>query len=387
MIILGDSLLMVKPRICFFIGTEAELIKVFTVIKSMIDRGLDVRIISSGQNNISHSRALHYANGGKIDLILSDESNIKKSALGLLKWFFSTFIKSKRMIKKAFKDMDFKKSIMVVHGDTISTLMGAWIGKALGMSVAHIEAGLRSNNLLHPFPEEINRRITSRYSNYHFAPDIESVENLKKAKGIVINTHYNTIIDSIEASKTMTCETDIVEKLKNADYFVLVLHRQENLANRHLVKKVINIAKEYSKTMNCIFVMHKPTEITLRSMDLYDEVASCETITLIPRTDYFDFTSLLFNCKFVVTDGGSNQEELHYMGKPCMIIRTHTERNHGLGKNAMLYKKDIDLVRKFMKNFDQYSYEPVMAKHPPTAIIADTLSRFIQLGQSNEKKI
>ncbi len=364
---------MKKPTICFFIGTEAELIKVFTVIRKIKDSGLDYRIVSSGQNDISKSRALFYANGGRIDVQLSDERDITKTAWGLVMWFLSTLRRAKTRIQQALPDVDFARSVMVVHGDTVSTVMGAKLGDSLGMRVAHIEAGLRSHHLLHPFPEEINRQLTSRYARVHFAPDDEAEKNLKKAKGAVVNTHYNTIIDSIAASKDMPCQTDLVEELKSTNYFVLVLHRQENLANRALIEKIIKRITAAVKIVPCVFVMHKPTEVTLKAMGLYDSVADNPNITLIPRTDYFDFTVLLHHSKFVISDGGSNQEELFYMGKPCLIIRTHTERSHGLGKNAVLYNNDDQMVTTFIETYERFNQSPVVPALSPTGIIAEYL--------------
>ncbi len=369
---------MKKSAICFFIGTEAELIKIFTVIRELKSGGADCRIISSGQNDISKSRALFYANGGHIDVLLSDEAGITKTAAGLLKWFLSTMKQAKKMIRESLSDIDFSQSVMVVHGDTVSTVMGAKTGKALGMRVAHIEAGLRSHHLLRPFPEEINRQITSRFARIHFAPDDEAEGNLKKARGTVVNTHYNTIIDSIAVAKSMPCQTKRVEELRKTDYFVLVLHRQENLANTALMEKMVRQAEKAAQTLPCVFVMHKPTEMALKAMGLYDAVAGHPGMILLPRTDYFDFTALLSSAKFVISDGGSNQEELYYMGKPCLIIRTHTERSHGLGENALLFNNDDGMVAPFIQNYHHYRREPVTPGVSPTAIISDYLKTMIK---------
>ena len=107
--------------------------------------------------------------------------------MGLFSWYLLTLLRSKKQITEAFYDTDFKQSVMIVHGDTLSTVMGAKVGKALGMRAAHIEAGLRSFRWFSPFPEEFDRVIVSKTADYHFAPGDTPVYNLRKAGGTVIN--------------------------------------------------------------------------------------------------------------------------------------------------------------------------------------------------------
>ena len=189
----------------FFIGTEAELIKVFPLILKAREKNIDYRIIASGQNDISQSRVLKLANKGHIDLELSKEGDIKKTSGGLLKWYIDTRRKADRLIKEQLlQDADTSDICMIVHGDTISTVMGAYIGKRLKIKVAHVEAGLRSHNWLNPFPEEIDRMLVSRVASYHFAPGDEATENLK-GKRNVINTEINTLYDSYKIALQQEC--------------------------------------------------------------------------------------------------------------------------------------------------------------------------------------
>lgn len=367
-----------QKAICFFIGTEAELIKVFTVIKLMKERGIPYCVIASGQNDIEKSHVLFYANEGKIDLCLSQESSIRKNTLGLFKWFFHTLHSSAAKIRKGLPTVDFKNSVMVVHGDTVSTVMGAYLGRKLGMKVAHIEAGLRSHNLLHPFPEEIDRIITSHFSYFHFAPGDLPAQNLTSKKGKIINTRYNTIIDSIAAACDAPCENPFFQKLKDQAFFVLVLHRQENLSNRKLVQQVVEQAEEIATKCHCVFVMHKITELTLKKYSFYKRLAQNPAFTLLPRADYFDFTKFLQYAIFVVTDGGSNQEELYYMGKPCLILRHCTEREEGLGKNAVLFDDAADSMQSFSIHYQDYAIAPTVCSTSPSTIIVDVLERYLE---------
>lgn len=361
-----------KP-IYFFIGTEAELIKVFPVIIECQNAGKTCHIIASGQNDLRKNRISDFIklNGKFIEL--SKETDIKKNAVGLLCWFFRIKKKAPRTMKKYFCIGELKGADLIVHGDTVSTMMGAFVGKKLEMRVCHIEAGLRSHNLLNPFPEEIDRLITSRLAKVHFAPGRLPTENLHKAKGIIINTRYNTILDSLTWSKRMEIKTKAVQEIQGKDYFVFVMHRQENLMNNDFVRQVVKQIKELSREKKCVLILHKITENKLYELGILDKLKKDCHFLLLPRVDYFDFMKLLDGAQYVITDGGSNQEELYYMGKPCLIMRKRTERREGIGKNAVMYAGKIENIKKFGENYKSYKKECLLEKCQPSKIICDVL--------------
>lgn len=358
-------------QIYFFIGTEAELIKLFTIMDNLQQKGIPYKIIASGQNDISKSSVLKAVNGGRIDYQLSDEKDIKKTAAGLLEWYFKTYQKGVKLFKQLFSTD--KNAVIVVHGDTVSTMMGAYLGGRFGLKVAHVEAGLRSHNWFKPFPEEIDRVLTSRKAKLHFAPGKTACENLKKVKGNVVNTVYNTIADSLEYSRKFECKNDIISSVVGKEYFVMVIHRQENLMDKTLLSRLVETMQNKAKETHCVFVLHTITEIALNNLGLMDGLRANPNITLLPRAEYFDFMKLLENALFVITDGGSNQEELSYMGKPCLIIRTHTERQDGIGENAILYGGNLDLIDIFVENYKDYKRDAVKPEFSPTEVIVENL--------------
>lgn len=357
----------------FFIGTEAELIKVFPVIAECQKRGDICHIIASGQNDLKRSRIMQFIklNGKFVEL--SDESSIKKSAVGLFSWFLQTRKTALHMIEKHFQRDELMGQVLVVHGDTVSTFMGATIGKALKMNVCHVEAGLRSHHLFNPFPEEIDRILTSRLARVHFAPGKEAVNNLKNAKGQVVDTVYNTILDSLTISQEMPIMTKGLKEIIQEDYFVFVMHRQENLMNKDFVKQVVNRIASAAEERKCVLILHKITENTLREMGMFEPIEKNSNFILLPRVDYFDFMKLLQGAKFVITDGGSNQEELHYMGKPCLIMRKTTERQEGIGKNAIMYQGNISVITDFVENYKNYEIESLVGNESPSSIICNYL--------------
>lgn len=356
----------------FFIGTEAELIKVFPIIIECKERGLDYRIIASGQNDIVNSRIFKKINCGSVDLELSLESSIKKSAKGLLTWFMQTYSGATKKIRDAFPDVDFASSKIIVHGDTVSTLMGAWLGKKLGMTVCHVEAGLRSHNWFNPFPEEIDRMLTSRCARVHFTPGDEPTNNLKNVKGTVINTQQNTLLDSLQYSFNIPVESDVARFL-DEDYFVFVLHRQENLTQKSFVCDVVDRVYALADKKKCVIILHEITKNAFIKFDLMEKLEKHPNIILQPRVDYFDFMKVLNNAKFVITDGGSNQEELYYMGKPCLIMRKTTERKEGLGINAELYDGDVTKISEMITKYEKMCTAPVTADVSPSEKIVSYL--------------
>lgn len=368
----------------FWVGTVAELIKVFTVIIEAKKRKLPCFIIGTGQNNLIDSDVLKACNDNKLDLLLSDPASIKKSALGLLMWFFKTYGHAKREFKKLLKtgNINTKNTVTIVHGDTVSTLMGALIAKKYGIRLAHVEAGLRSFDLLHPFPEEIDRILTSKRVDYHFCPGVIAENNLYKAKvsGAVINTVYNTIYDGLQFANTRPFNAGLkkeIEKIKGA-YFVFVMHRQENVANTALFTQTIEKIIRTAEKTHCVFILHEITRLALERSGLLKKVSN-EHFTLLPRVEYFDFMKILYGAEFVITDGGSNQEELAYMGKPCLIMRTKTERQDGIGKNAVLCNNDFAVFDTFIEQYASYKQAPMAVPVSPSVCIVGKLQKGIDI--------
>lgn len=360
-----------SKEIFFFIGTEAELIKLFPIIIECRVRKLPYHIIASGQNDISKSRIITETECGRADLELSKESEIKKNAVGLLSWWFKTYGSAIGKIKNCFPTAEFNQSLMIVHGDTVSTYMGACVGKRLGMKVCHVEAGLRSHHMFNPFPEEIDRMLTSRIAQVHFAPGKMATENLSKVKGEVIDTKQNTLLDSLRYSEKMPLKMEL-ENILQDEYFVFVMHRQENLANRGFVKDVLYEIKQVANNKKCVIILHEITKNALINFELMDSLESNENIVMLPRVDYFDFMKLLKCAQFVITDGGSNQEELYYMGKPTLIMRKTTERNEGIDINAKLFGGDVKEIGRFAKEYMKMKTDN-SEEDSPSKIIVDKL--------------
>lgn len=353
-------------KIVFFIGTIAELIKVFPVIREFKLNEIEVKIIFSGQNDIRISDLYQYVQD--FEIIDLSRERITQSPLGLASWFIKTLIKGYNNVSKT--DVLDKNSVVLVHGDTVSTLMGALLGRLRGAQVAHIEAGLRSYNNFQPFPEEITRVIVSKLANIHFCPNDWARNNLHNAKGKKINTEQNTAYDSLQFALKNTPKNTLRLQLKPS-YFVFVLHRQENLLNEDLVRTLIEETIELSKKKKCLFILHAVTKVQLEKYGLLEKITSNKNIITVDRLPYFIMIDSIQHADFIITDGGSNQEESYYLGIPCLLLRNVSERVEGLDQNVVLSYNDKYTIRSFFTKYSQYKKKQIKVSTSPSKIITN----------------
>jgi UDP-N-acetylglucosamine 2-epimerase (non-hydrolysing) len=360
-------------NIYFFIGPESALIKTMPVMKELDERGIKFKIIASGQNDITKSELLKILGINKIDIVLHN-GPIKQSPLGLFFWFMKALVKGSMQLRKEFKNLPEKNTFIILHGDTVSTLMGGLIGRLYGLKVIHLEAGYRSFNFFNPFPEEICRVWVSYLANMHFCPTLEGLSNIRKRKGKKICMGYNTIIDSLNIAVSQDKETDLSKKLAGKKYFIFILHRQENLYNKKLVKILANDLLSFNKEFICVFIMHKFTRIIFERMGLLEQLEKNTNIIVSPRLPYIEFMKLLDKCEFIMTDGGGNQQETFYLGKPCLILRKYIEGNEGVGKNMVLSKHDPKIIKDFFSSYKEYKKERIIPTISPSKIVADYIT-------------
>jgi len=358
--------------IVVWIGTIAELIKLAQVIDRAQKEGLALTPVATGQNNIVSSEwyDLLFPEGVKTWVT---KRPIRQTPWHFLLWTFEALWKSVFVLRRLRKTLspEAGKMKVMVHGDTVSTLIGAIAARLAGAQVLHVEGGLRSFNWLRPFPEEINRVGVSRLASMAFCPGEWACSNLRGLKSIeVVDTHFNTIIDvmDIAKQKNILPSERIPEK-----YFLFVCHRQENLLDQTFLQQLFERIVRQSELLPCVCILHEPAEESFRKYNLLEKLTSAPQITTLPRQNYFEFTSLLRGAEYVVTDGGSNQEECYFLGKACLILRKETERQEGLGHNALLSKKDFALVDSFLADPFHWSKEAPKPELSPSKIIVDAL--------------
>lgn len=140
---------------------------------------------------------------------------------------------------------------------------------------------------------------------------------------------------------------------------------------------MIDYLLETSNTMQLLFILHPPTQEKLESYKFIDLLEEAEKIQLRPRYDYFKFIKLIQKSEFLITDGGSNQEEAYYLGKPTILFRRATERQEGVGANVVISNYDINIIRDFVTRYQEYARPPVQPEKSPTEIIIANLTQFI----------
>lgn len=361
-------------QIYFFIGTEAELMKMYRVIQEAQQRGYDCKIISNGQNDIKNSPYLKKI-GGKIDIDLTRYSASEKKASNYLLWFINTERLGKKVMKQ--EKRKYGNILMIVHGDTLSTLMGSRIACKCGIEYMHVESGFRSYNWFSPFPEEFDRYFSSKYSVMNFCPKTEATEYAAKMfKGKAVNTIYNTGIE-ILYSALATIDKEKQPNPVGEKYFLTAIHRQENLMNAKFMKNTFEKIFEMSKTMKCVFIYHEQTKNALQKFELWDKFNECSNIIKIPRQEYVSFINYVINSEFVMADGCGNQQEFYYLGQPYLIMRTDIEEgSEGLGWNAFCFKGDYSRISEFVKNYQKYKKERVVPEKFPSVIIMDAIDEY-----------
>lgn len=363
---------MANNRLWVLIGTEAELIKMFPVLLRLSSRGISYAIISSGQNDIDKNQIFIDFQLRRPDIYLSKYIH-KHSPISLGKWFVGTLFRSMFVLKRQVR----KGDVMMIHGDTVSTVMGALLGRFFGMQVMHIEAGLRSFDLLNPFPEELDRIIVSRLAHYHFCPNEWSTKQLGK-KANIINTVQNTLYESLDLALSIKHENTFNIAMET-DYGIVVMHRQENIYNYEFVKNIITKIIHLARENRIVFILHAPTKAALEKFNLYQEISSNPNITLTPRLPYVDLMRVLTRARFVITDGGSNQEECYYLGIPCLILRKKTERIEGLNSNVLLMgESKEDIIDSFINNLSDYRSSRVVLATKPSEIIIEEVQKLMQ---------
>jgi UDP-N-acetylglucosamine 2-epimerase (non-hydrolysing) len=352
-----------------FIGTKAQLIKMAPVMRRLQQAGIQYNFIFSGQHKATIDDIRTEFGLKEPDVKLYDGPDIT-GILQMLFWSVRVFWFTLRHRKEVWRGD--RNGIVLNHGDTFSTLLGTILAKVSGLKSAHVESGLRSFNLFHPFPEEITRRLTFSFSSLFFAPGQWAMDNLAGYRGIKINTQYNTLLDALKSYQASISDADV--QIPEFKYGIVSIHRFENIFSRKKLERLTEILTNISNQQRLLLILHRPTQKKLQQFRLIERIEKCENIELRPRYSYFQFIRLMKNAHFVITDGGSNQEECYYLGKPCLIMRKATERKDGLGHNACLCYYQDDIIDDFIRNIDRFQQpELVHEGLSPSEIIVNTL--------------
>ena len=324
------------------LGTKAQFIKTIPVINESIARGYEVSLYDLNQHAKTSKQLLKKIDSGYSYVSLTKNQEDLGTYSDLIKWFF--YIVFNFLIIKKLK---FKNEVCIVHGDTLSTILGAFITRKGSGTLVLLEAGHPVPGLLDHFPESIIRYITAKISKILIANGQDQVKQLKKwkVKGKIIEISTNSILDSF---KKVTLYDH-----KASNKVTVAVHRNENLNNRKrmelLVKTIINASADYDIT----WYLHIPTRNKLKKYKLIDKLTNAN-VNLKELIEYDKFINELHNSVFVITDGGSLVEECQMLGVPTLVWRNeHLDQNHLFekGKNLYLSNYNQNDIKFFLSNY------------------------------------
>lgn len=252
---------------------------------------------------------------------------------------------------------DFKPDVVLVHGDTTTSMAASLAAFYQQVPVGHVEAGLRTYNMLSPWPEEMNRQVTDRICDYYFAPTERSQSNLLH-EGIDPSKVYitgNTVIDALlMAVDIIKNKPGIEDKIKaelkekgytvgNRKYILVTGHRRENFGNGFLnICKAIKELSQRHPDIDIVYPVHLNPNV---QKPVYGLLSGLSNVFLIPPLDYLPFIYAMKHSALLLTDSGGVQEEAPSLGKPVLVMRNTTERPEAVDAGTVkLVGTDADAI-------------------------------------------
>lgn len=321
---------MSRKKILITYGTRPEAIKFAPLIHELNSRAQDFSVVIC--STAQHREMLDQVNS-IFELKPDIDLDLMKEGQDLTDITNRVLNGMRNVIKEV------KPDLILVHGDTTTTLATSIAAFYNNVDVAHVEAGLRTYNFKEPFPEEFNRQVVSKIAKWHFVPTLQSYQNLVEEK---INTQNilltgNTVIDSLYwMLNKIEFNTDYRSNIENkllkilnfsiyeTKYILITAHRRENFGHGilEIIKSIQELSRRYPD-IHFVYPVHKNPNILNPVIKHLDNI---ENVHLIEPLSYEDLLLLLKNCFFVLTDSGGLQEEAPSLKKPVLVLRDVTER-------------------------------------------------------------
>ena len=314
-----------KIKVMTVFGTRPEAIKMAPLVKELESRKeIESIVCVTAQHREMLDQALDAFN------IKPDyDLNIMKSGQSLAEITSRVLQSLDKVIKEVEPD------IVLVHGDTTTTLAASFATFYNQILLGHVEAGLRTYDKNSPYPEEINRQVTGIIADMHFAPTIISKDNLLK-EGKKEDTIYvtgNTAIDALKTTVKNDYSHEILDKIGNDKMILLTAHRRENLGQnmRSMFNAIKRIVDEFDD-VQVVFPIHLNPLVRNTANEIFGD---CNKIHLIEPLDVLDFHNYLNKSYIIMTDSGGIQEEAPSLGKPVLVLRNTTERPEGIAAGTL----------------------------------------------------
>ena len=330
-----------QKKIMLVFGTRPEAIKMAPLVKEFLryPEKFETVVCVTGQHREMLDQVLRI-----FDIQPDYDLNIMKQGQDLYDVTARVLVGMRNVLRKVLPD------VVLVHGDTTTSTAAALAAFYQQIPVGHIEAGLRTHDIYSPWPEEMNRQITSRIATYHFSPTPLSKQNLLaegiKEEQIVVTG--NTVIDALyrvvdHIKKNLKLDAELESLLKQAGYDVtrlregkkLVLitgHRRENFGEGfvHICTAIKDLTKKYPD-VDFVYPMHLNPNVRKPIHEVFeDNLSGLGNMFFIEPLEYLSFIYLMEKSAIVLTDSGGIQEEAPGLGKPVLVMRDTTERPEAL---------------------------------------------------------
>ncbi len=258
--------------------------------------------------------------------------------------------------------------VILVHGDTTTAMASALAGFYNGVAIGHVEAGLRSFDLQSPFPEEFNRQLITKVSNFHFAPTSNAVDNLcsEGVRNADIFMTGNTVVDALnyireKLSKkniqNLKLSSDLIRilgfDLEKTDFILVTSHRRENIGQglKNLCDALVSISNARAN-LRIVFPVHQNPKV---KEIVFAKLGKLKNVHLISPLDYLLFVMLMERCRLILTDSGGIQEEALVFNKPVLVLRDNTERPEAIdtGLTKLVGTKPARVISEVMSLLNQ----------------------------------
>jgi len=338
-----------RMKVLVLFGTRPEAIKLAPVIHELRRKLFQTIVVSSSQ----HKQLLKpFLRSLEVEVDLD---------LGVMRKDQSPNEVCSRVMAKLDRILDAEQpDLILVQGDTTTTLAGAIAGFNRRIPVGHVEAGLRSGNPMSPFPEEMNRRLVSQIASFHFAATEKNRRNLlaENVPSERVFVTGNPIIDSLKSMlKNLKITPEIAQLIKKTEgkkRLLLTTHRRESFGSAMTANmKALRDFVDKRRDVCLIFPVHPNPNVKTAAREI---LGGHERIHLLGPLDYSDFLAVMKSAWLIVSDSGGVQEEAPSLGKPLLVLRENTERPEGIRSGV---SKLIGSSPRSLKQFldENYSVE------------------------------
>jgi UDP-N-acetylglucosamine 2-epimerase (non-hydrolysing) len=353
------------PRILVTFGTRPEAIKMFPVVAALKDTGrFDVRVAVTAQHREMLDQVLEFAG------IVPDID------LDLMQHGQSLDALSARIITRFGEVLDAEKPARVlVHGDTLTTMMATLACYFRRIPVGHVEAGLRSGDIYAPWPEEVNRKVTGAIADLHFAPTPTAAAALRaeNVPDSAIHITGNTVIDALLTARDRISAdaslapviTPMLQRFAGKRIIAVTAHRRENFGDgmQQIAEALQQLAARDDNAI--IYPVHPNPNVT---EVMRPALGNHPNIALIEPLDYLNFVAMMEASTLMLTDSGGIQEEAPSLGKPALVMRDTTERPEGVeAGTAMLVGANSERIVAAASRLldDVAAYDAMAQAHNP----------------------